>query len=127
MMSMLKRAFKLCITYLMLAGTLVMSLHEPLISRRPWFAALLVATLATPAAVVLAWLAPRPLDAVVALPLVLIDMWATSAGATGTAVVTSNEGPLLRLLLLVLGIVLTWVFYVLVARLVFWRLAAKSS
>ena len=125
-MSMLKRAFKLCNTYLMLAGTLVMNIYEPLISRRPWFAALMVATLATPAAVVIAWLAPRPLDAVAALPLVLIDMYAASAGAMGTAETTSNEGPLLRLLLLVLGIVLTWLFYILVARFVIWRLAKSS-
>jgi hypothetical protein len=116
MMSMLKRTFKHSIARLLLAGTLVMDFSEPLISRRPWFAALLVATLATPAAVVIAWLAPRPLDAVVALPLVLIDMWAAPA-----------EGPILRLLLLLLGILLTWLLYLVVARLVFWRLADKSS
>lgn len=127
MMSMLKRAFKYCIAHLLLAGTLVMNLYEPLISRRPWFAALMVGTLATPAAVIIAWLAPRPLDAVVALPLVLIDMWAASAGAMGNPVISNNEGPLLQLLLLVLGIVLTWLFYVFVARFVIWRLAAKSS
>jgi hypothetical protein len=71
----------------------------------------MLATLATPAAVIIAWLAPRPLDAIVALPLVLIDIWSSSA-----------EGPLLRLLLLVLGIVLTWLLYVVVGRLVLWRL-----
>lgn len=85
---------------------------EPLVSRHPWFAALLIATLATPAGVVIAWLAPRPLDAVVALPLVLVDIWAAPA---------SDQSPGLRVLLLVLGIVLTWIFYLLVARLVFSR------
>jgi hypothetical protein len=80
--------------------------------------------MATPAGVVLAWLAPRPLDAVVALPLVLVDVWATSRGVTGAP---SHEAPLLRLLLLVLGIVLTWLFYVLVARLVLWRLGAGDG
>jgi F0F1-type ATP synthase membrane subunit c/vacuolar-type H+-ATPase subunit K len=53
---------------------------------------------------------------------VLVDVWAASAGATGTAETPSNEAPILRLLLLVLGIVLTWLFYVLAARLVLWRL-----
>jgi hypothetical protein len=90
-----------------------------LISRHPWFAALLLATLATPAGVVLAWLAPRPLDAVVALPLVLVDVWATSLGA--------DESPIVRVLLLALGIVLTWLFYVIVARLVLWRLMIDAG
>ena len=88
----------------------------------PWFAASLLATLATPAGVVLAWLAPRPLDAVVALPLVLVDMWAASHGAE-TAQTSSGEAPIARLLLLVLGIGLTWVWYVVAARLVLWRLS----
>jgi hypothetical protein len=48
-----------------------MPVSEPSISRHPWLAALLLATLATPAGVVIAWLAPRPLDAM-ALPLVLM-------------------------------------------------------
>ena len=79
-----------------------------------WLAALLLATLATPAGVVIAWLAPRPLDAVVAWPLVLMDVWA-------------DEAPIPRLLLLLLGIVLTWLFYVIVARLVLWRLALDGD
>ncbi len=84
----------------------------------PWTAALLLGTAITPAAVVLAWLAPRPLDAIAALPLVLLDVWAApSAGAVA--------GPLARFLLLILGIVLTWMLYVLAARLVIWRLAPR--
>jgi hypothetical protein len=62
-----------------------MNLSEPLVSRQPWFAALLLVTMATPAGVVLAWLGPRPLDAVVALPLVLVDVWATSRGGIGNS------------------------------------------
>lgn len=104
-----------------------MNFSEPLLSRHPWFAALLLGTVATPAGVVLAWLAPRPLDAVVALPLVLVDMWAASGWATGTAETPSNQAPTLRLLLLVLGIVLTWVFYVLAARLLLWRLLLRAG
>jgi hypothetical protein len=104
-----------------------MNFSEPLISRHPWFAALLLATVATPAGVVLGWLAPRPLDAVVALPLVLVDVWAASGWATGTAETPSNQAPTLRLLLLVLGIVLTWVFYVLAARLLLWRLLPRAG
>jgi hypothetical protein len=104
-----------------------MNFSEPLVSRHPWFVALLLATVATPAGVVFGWLAPRPLDAVVALPLVLVDVWAASGGAMGTAESPSNEAPTLRLLLLVLGIVLTWLFYVLVARLVLWRLLLRTG
>jgi hypothetical protein len=100
-----------------------MNYSEPFLSQHPWFAGVLLGTVATPAGVVLAWLAPRPLDAVVALPLVLIDAWA----ARGTAETANNQAPGLRLLLLVLGIVLTWGFYVLAARLVLWRLSPRSS
>jgi hypothetical protein len=104
-----------------------MNFSEPLVSRHPWFAALLLGTVATPAGVVFAWLAPRPLDAVVALPLVLVDMGAASGGATGTAETLSNEAPTMRVLLLILGIVLTWVFYVLAARLLLWRLLLRPG
>ena len=104
-----------------------MNFSEPLVSRHPWLVALLLATVATPAGVVLGWLAPRPLDAVVALPLVLVDVWAASGGATRTVETRSNEAPILRLLLLVLGIVLTWVFYVLAARLLLWRLLRRAG
>jgi hypothetical protein len=97
---------------------------SPSVWRHPWSAALLLATMATPAGVVLAWLAPRPLDAVVALPLVLMDVWATSRGVTGAR---GDEAPAIRVLLLLLGIVLTWLFYVLVARLVFWRLSLDAN
>jgi hypothetical protein len=104
-----------------------MNVSEPSISRHPWLAALLLATLATPAGVVIAWLAPRPLDAVVALPLVLVDVWAMSLEATGTTEPRGNEAPITRLLLLVLGIGLTWLLYVIVARLVLWRLSLDTN
>jgi hypothetical protein len=106
-----------------------MNFSEPLISQHPWFAALLLGTVATPAGVVLAWLAPRPLDAIVALPLVLIDLWAGAAtgGATSTAEIPANRGPIPRLLLLLLGIGLTWLFYVLAARLLLWRLVLRAG
>jgi hypothetical protein len=105
-------------------GMAKISGSSPSVSRHPWSAALLLATMATPAGVILAWLAPRPLDAVVALPLVLVDVWATSRGVTGTP---TNEAPVMRLLLLVLGIVLTWLLYVFAARLVLWRLGAGDE
>jgi hypothetical protein len=104
-----------------------MNFSEPLLSRHPWFVALLLGTVATPAGVVLAWLAPRPLDAVVALPLVLVDVWAASGWATGTAETPRSQAPILQLLLLVLGIVLTWGFYVLAARLLVWRLLRRHG
>src|ERR687894_2167780 len=103
-----------------------MNFSEPLISQHPWFAALMLGTVATPAGVVLGWLAPRPLDAIVALPLVLVDMWAGSGGVTSTVETPHNQAPVLRLLLLVIGIVLTWVFYVLVARQLLWRLLRRA-
>lgn len=90
--------------------------------RHPWVAALLIGTVATPAGIVLGWLAPRPLDAVVALPLVLLDIWA----APGAAVTPIEESPFVRLLLLTLGIVLTWLFYVLAARLILWRVLPRA-
>ena len=93
------------------------------LSQHPWFAAILLGTVATPAGVVFAWLAPRPLDAVVALPLVLMDVWAATRGAE----TASNQASAMRLLLLVFGIVLTWVFYVLTARLLLWRLFLRSG
>ncbi|HEU4955736.1 MAG TPA: hypothetical protein VFT28_14215 [Gemmatimonadales bacterium] len=75
--------------------------------RRPWLTALLLGTAATPAAVILAIPAPAPLDAILAWPLVLVDRW--MAG--------SDAGPLGRLAVGLLGIVLTWMYYVLLARL----------
>jgi hypothetical protein len=102
-----------------------MKFSKPYVSQYPWFVALLLGTVATPGGVIFAWLAPRPLDAVLALPLVLVDVWA-SGWATGTAETTSKQAPIVRLLLLVLGIVLTWVFYVLVARLLLWRVLLRE-
>ena len=77
----------------------------------------------TPAGVILGWLAPRPLDTIVALPLVLVDMWAASVVSNGATETRFENADFVRLLLLALGIVLTWLFYVLVVRLVLWRLA----
>lgn len=94
---------------------------EPFVPQHPWVVALLLGTAVTPAGVVLAWLAPRPLDAVVALPLVLLDIWA-APGATERPL---GEAPFARLVLLAVGIALTWVLYVIAARLILWRLAPR--
>src|SRR5918995_7238034 len=94
--------------------------EEPFLLRHPWFAALLLGTVATPAAVILAVPAPRPLDAILAWPLVVLDSWIGSARNIGTAEQPIHEGSLLRVLALVIGIVVTWLFYVLLARLVLW-------
>jgi len=99
---------------------------EPFLPRHPWIAALLFGTVATPAGIILGWLAPRPLDAVVALPLVLLDIWLEPGPTIGTAA-ERTETTLARLLALVLGIVLTWLYYVLVARLVLWRLTERGT
>jgi hypothetical protein len=81
--------------------------------RHPWLAALLLGTLATPAAVILAVPAPRPLDVVLAWPLVAMDVW----------VGQRQEGRQIRVLALIVGIALTWVFYVFLARLLVWRVS----
>ena len=91
---------------------------EPFVSRHPWATACLLGSAATPAGVVLAWLAPRPLDAVAALPLVLLDLWAARRGS-------ASEWH--RLGLIALGIALTWLLYVVVARLILWRLLRRDS
>ena len=101
-----------------------MKFSEPFIPRHPWRAAFLLATVATPAGVVLAWLAPRPIDALIALPLVLLDIWAGS-GAAGAGEVSGR--PLAQLLLLILGIALTWLLYIIVVRLVLWRLVSRDG
>lgn len=78
----------------------------------------------TPAGIILGWLAPRPLDAIVALPLVLVDIWAAPVVSNSATETPIEESTFVRLVLLALGIVLTWLFYVLVVRLVLWRLDA---
>ena len=83
---------------------------------RPWPIALLLGTAATPAAVILAIPAPAPLDALLAWPLVVLDRWMGSSAA----------GPVLRLLAGVLGIVLTWMHYVVVARLLIGRFGSRA-
>ena len=91
--------------------------RDPALASRPWVMALLLGSVATPAAVILAVPAPWPLDALLAWPLVVIDR---RLGAPEPA------GPALRLLGLVAGIVLTWVHYVLLARLLVWWMAGRN-
>lgn len=86
-----------------------------------WKAAVLLGTTATPAAVILAVPAPRPIDLLLAWPLVLIDSWIGPAPNPGSAALSVYEGTALRLLGLLAGIVLTWVHYILLARLILWR------
>ena len=88
-------------------------------------AALLLGTVVTPAAVILAVPAPPPLDALLAWPLVLLDRWVgperprTTHGA-------GHPGPAVRLAALLAGILLTWLYYVLLARLMVWWVAARA-
>jgi hypothetical protein len=98
--------------------------EEPLPLRRPWLTALLLGSAATPAAVILAVPAPAPLDALLAWPLVVVDRWVASHGSgspTGPGV-----GPLVRLAAILLGILLTWLHYVLLARFLVWRIARRA-
>lgn len=85
--------------------------------RRPWITALLLGTAATPAAVILAIPAPPPLDAVLAWPLVLLDRW----------IAAGDTGPLARLAAGLLGIALTWVHYILLARLLVRLIARRAA
>ena len=86
--------------------------------RRPWLTALLLGSAATPAAVILAIPAPAPLDTVLAWPLVVVDRWIAGAGDTG---------PLARLAAGLLGIALTWVHYILLARLLVRLIARRAA
>jgi hypothetical protein len=85
--------------------------------QRPWLTALLLGSAATPAAVILAIPAPAPLDAVLAWPLVVLDRWIGEGADTG---------PLGRVAAGLLGIALTWVHYVVLARLLMRRFARRA-
>jgi hypothetical protein len=88
------------------------TLSEPFLARHPWRAALLLGTVATPAAVILAVPAPRPLDALLAWPLVLFDIWLVpGAGGGGTPRHAAAFAA---------GVVLTWVHYIVLARVILW-------
>ena len=94
--------------------------------RHPWVAAFLLGTVATPAAVIIAVPAPRPLDAILAWPLVVMDRW-VGPGSLSTTQESIHEGIPVRLAALVIGIVLTWVHYIVLARLVVWRVTAREA
>ena len=83
----------------------------------PWLTALLLGTVATPGAVILAVPAPRPVDAVLAWPLVVLDV----------VVGSRSVAPAVRLVAIAVGIGLTWVHYVLLARLVVWRMMERDA
>ena len=86
------------------------------VERRPWLVALLLGTVATPAAVILAVPAPAPLDALLAWPLVVMDRRVGTGG-----------GPWVRILALVAGIALTWAHYVVAARLLVKWMEGRTS
>lgn len=97
-----------------------------MLKNEPWIAALVLGTALTPAGVLLGWLLPRPIDALVALPLVLLDIWAAPAATGAGTDVRAGESALARVALLLLGIALTWLFYVISARVVLWGLARRQ-
>jgi hypothetical protein len=97
--------------------------EEPLPVRRPWLTAILLGSVATPAAVILAVPSPAPLDALFAWPLVVLDRWLASRGS---AMGPGGIGPFVRLTAILLGIALTWIHYVLLARLLVWRIARRA-
>ncbi len=83
---------------------------------RPWVAALLLGSVITPAAVILAIPAPWPLDAVLAWPLVLLDRWMGPGGA-----------PLARVAAGIGGIGLTWGHYVVLGRVLVWWVGRREG
>jgi hypothetical protein len=102
-------------------------LSEPFLLRHPWGAAVLFGTTATPAAVILAVPAPRPLDAILAWPLVLIDSLIGPGPNLGTAGHPVYQGTPLLVIGLLAGIMLTWAHYILLARLILWRVAVRMG
>lgn len=94
---------------------------EPFLQRHPWRAALLLGTVATPAAVILAVPAPRPLDALFAWPLVLFDIWLASATGAGGAGLPPQGSTPLHAAAFAAGVVLTWAHCIVLARVVLWR------
>jgi hypothetical protein len=100
---------------------------EPLVQRHPWLAALLLGTVVTPAAVILAVPAPRPLDVLLAWPLVLLDRLVGPGRNIGTVEEPLYESTPLHLVALLAGILLTWLSYVLLARLVLWRVVPEPT
>jgi hypothetical protein len=103
------------------------TLGEPFLLRHAWLAALLLGTAATPSAVILAVLAPRHLGAVLIWPLGLLTQWAGPSLNIGTPERPFYEGTFMHLAAMALGGVLTWLFYVLLARVVLWRVAARRA
>lgn len=91
--------------------------------RRPWLTALLLGSAATPAAVILAIPAPAPLDALLAWPLVVMDRWVGSGGSLAGG---AEQGPLVDLGAGLLGVALTWIYYVLLARLLVWWIGRRA-
>jgi hypothetical protein len=58
---------------------------------------------------------------------VLLDIWAAPSEAASATERALGEAPVAGFLLLMLGILLTWLMYVIVARLLLWRLAPRSD
>ena len=95
---------------------------EPILARRPWTVAALLSSAGTPAAVIAAQILPPPFDAFVAWPLVLVDRLVeprlhleSHSGSAWSHIAAAGA-----------GIVLTWLFYVLVARILIRRLARTA-
>ena len=99
---------------------------DSVLVHHPWLIAMLLGSAGTPAAVILAILAPSPLDAILAWPLVLMDRLVGPGPNVGTVEEPAYEGTPVHVAAGVLGIALTWLFYVVVARTVIWRLTRAA-
>jgi len=91
--------------------------------RHSWIAALVVGTMVTPLAILLALLAPARAGTALVWPMVLLVKWAGSGPSIGPPEHPVNEATPVQLAAAGLGLALSWAFYVLAVRVVLWRVA----
>ena len=87
----------------------------PFLLRHPWLGSLLLGTGATPVALALAALAPW-VGAITAWPLLILMEWAGPGHNIGTPEQPFHEGTPIHLMAISLGLLLTWFFYIFLAR-----------
>jgi hypothetical protein len=95
--------------------------------RHAWISAFLLGTAATPAAAGLAVSLPAPIGMVLIWPLHGLAIWAGPGLNIGTPERPFYEGTPIHLMAWTLGAGLTWLLYVLMARVVLWRVAVARA
>jgi hypothetical protein len=101
--------------------------RHPLLRRLGWLGAIKWGTLLTPLAVLVSLLAPAWLSLILRWP-VFLGQWIDTPRTDGReAGAMDFEGPATGPLGLVLGEVLAWLWYVVLARVILWRIAAGRA